>query len=1414
MAVYKPTLCYPFLNGVDARVAIHNDASITPYQYLSCQIDTSNKNITGYKIRILTEDNQQIFPVNEAGEPIEGQISPIRELQSTLLGYELNGVNSGINGTTLRIPFFQNINKKLLNSFNCVYYNAQFLADYLIIDRPVEPFFPSYFRTPTPYERASNWDFDGDDKLVFNWDRAISEYGSEIDESDRVANRITLDGDVLSSGKIILIIGSTAVGVSGSKTGLWRVVGEEIGGTLTTTLTRLNASTGYEDIQYGANVTIVKGQSFHNTVWHYTNSFSYKNNDAIWKDINGNDIPLSADDATFKWEVTLYQGNYTELVQSPATSINYDDLDPEWLDMTLMSGTVLGSTPERIQIGLQSDPNTIDYMTMKIPRGTEANPLVLQGKYIQLLDVNSNPINKRVYIKNYDSTLGHVYPLVDTTAISKTAVDQSVYCEFYKLSNNPDDILSTDMIDYCFSDPLTIWYCKYEEGILFNPYPNENDWKNEVSLNNRKLIVPEDIGLPEGTRLLLIGQAESKQNGVYTLYSMMATKTGESTESRQYYIERSGSYTQWSEYIQKVFYCINADNYTKYAGKNVECLAKAGTYKLWNPLVADSGDSSLIFVPERPMLLDYERVASDQYTVVNNRELTSQKIESLNSVYEFSGTHDDNILNIDGFNIVVGNTIVFGIDTLAYEFTTDVINKGSVGVVTSVEYVSASDQKFRVQIIKTLTDGELLRILNGSTFGNTILKWNQSNSVINMIDRTLYRATVLKNTDTTTLITPWKVLGNNMKLEFSNKIYHFNADDPNTETDESNSEAIAYNKWLTIKNYNKDIYCIQHDPISITEVSAPYITAKTPLESYPDPWNYNLQSYYRISDENPFYSYETPYVKLYKNGFAYSDLVFGGTLRYYGVYDQSELQIYGVSDTSLGLDNIAYLVSTFENQTQTTGHAAEFKAEYVYYGSSSWENFSWFLYDDEDNLLQQSEKQYDRLIEIYLYGLANDTEETKIYYLILQLENDKGNVYEYIIPIMVAPPEANNSGVKLTVTPDCSTCSNILTVSGLNATGSSEDITSYSIFRREYDVYKRPEPSIEGYIHDNQFYLDNNYSHPVIPNTNTLYIDLNSDHRCYKYDGNLENPFYLVPFSKIFKGKWEPVFIQKQVGVEPVEYYRDFGIENQKTYQYILYINDQDAFLYGDDNKQQMFGNYDELVWHPVDENQGYFEEGDQNTALYTGAPVTSNWDYWTIMELVPEFSENLDRTIPVNGIYKVNNDNIWLFKYDLDTGTQTQNIVRDEFQTLSKYSQFSLGNSNSFSGEVAAYLGSEIVPLSKTRYIERLGKSRVVPLSTNEKAHMLKKWHDFVYSKNPKLLKDIKGQSWIVHITSGSNSVQNWITSQPDKISFQWKQIGENKNLIIYGDYDPDGLQGEIKESYGSTPWVSSYGSRFNTGR
>ena len=100
------------------------------------------------------------------------------------------------------------------------------------------------------------------------------------------------------------------------------------------------------------------------------------------------------------------------------------------------------------------------------------------------------------------------------------------------------------------------------------------------------------------------------------------------------------------------------------------------------------------------------------------------------------------------------------------------------------------------------------------------------------------------------------------------------------------------------------------------------------------------------------------------------------------------------------------------------------------------------------------------------------------------------------------------------------------------------------------------------------------------------------------------------------------------------------------------------------------------------------------------------------------------------------------MFKYGLETGSQTQNINRNETQTLGQFIKIGYGNSNYISGEVSAFLGSEIVPLSAEGYVERLRKSIVAPLSTNEKALMLSKWRSFVKSKNPKLLKDMKGQS------------------------------------------------------------------------
>lgn len=245
-------------------------------------------------------------------------------------------------------------------------------------------------------------------------------------------------------------------------------------------------------------------------------------------------------------------------------------------------------------------------------------------------------------------------------------------------------------------------------------------------------------------------------------------------------------------------------------------------------------------------------------------------------------------------------------------------------------------------------------------------------------------------------------------------------------------------------------------------------------------------------------------------------------------------------------------------------------------------------------------------------------------------------------------------------------------------------------------------------------------------------------------------------YPTIIKGAWEPVAINITSGR-----LRDFNITNGRSYQYIMYPNVGVQL--------QQFANAN-------------MEDGSAN--IY-GDPVKIHWQDWSICELIPV---KTDTNIPIlKKSYKVDLNNIWLFKYSLETGAQTQNISKNEYKTLGQYSRFGYGQANALSGDVSCLLGSEIIPYTKDRYIERLWKGIDNPqyMSTNQKVDMLNKWRQLVYSKNPKLLRDMKGQSWIVQIVSSSNTPKNFYNNQPDSISFAWRQIDSVDGCIIYGDGD-----------------------------
>lgn len=201
-----------------------------------------------------------------------------------------------------------------------------------------------------------------------------------------------------------------------------------------------------------------------------------------------------------------------------------------------------------------------------------------------------------------------------------------------------------------------------------------------------------------------------------------------------------------------------------------------------------------------------------------------------------------------------------------------------------------------------------------------------------------------------------------------------------------------------------------------------------------------------------------------------------------------------------------------------------------------------------------------------------------------------------------------------------------------------------------------------------------------------------------------------------------------------------------------------------------------------------YSAEGNPTAIQKLAQPIKVDWDCWSLTELTPV---RIDTASPaIKKAYVANPTNVWLFKYDVESGDQAQNISKTEQKTLGQFPRFAHGRQNNISSSVSCYLGSEIINLGclteeekipyAQGYLERLPwKSH---LTTNQKVMMLQEWRKVVASKNPKLIKDRKGQAFIVQITNGSNKPTDNIGYQPDKINFSWTQIASLDDTIITG--------------------------------
>lgn len=170
---------------------------------------------------------------------------------------------------------------------------------------------------------------------------------------------------------------------------------------------------------------------------------------------------ILVDGQTYTWKITLYQ----EIKKGNNVSATTDDsiFPPnaeKYYDMTVTSGTVIGSNEKRIQTALiDSDDRVVDN-------------LVLLDKFIQPIKIDglngydpSDPVAKwsgtvpttftmtRSLITGYDSTYGYIYPSTaegNVFANGQIIPENANGFQIFKNGNNPSNLGATDMIDFIY----------------------------------------------------------------------------------------------------------------------------------------------------------------------------------------------------------------------------------------------------------------------------------------------------------------------------------------------------------------------------------------------------------------------------------------------------------------------------------------------------------------------------------------------------------------------------------------------------------------------------------------------------------------------------------------------------------------------------------------------------------------------------------------------------------------------------------------------------------------------------------------------------------------------------------------------------------------------------------------------------
>ena len=152
---------------------------------------------------------------------------------------------------------------------------------------------------------------------------------------------------------------------------------------------------------------------------------------------------------------------------------------------------------------------------------------------------------------------------------------------------------------------------------------------------------------------------------------------------------------------------------------------------------------------------------------------------------------------------------------------------------------------------------------------------------------------------------------------------------------------------------------------------------------------------------------------------------------------------------------------------------------------------------------------------------------------------------------------------------------------------------------------------------------------------------------------------------------------------------------------------------------------------------------------------MTTHWQEWSITDIARDPDDP--------NLFHADVQNIWKLYLNLDSGTLTNNMNKTVYPNLTRYPKISLGKQNYATGSITCLLG-EIVSETYTEW-----------------AGMRDAWVSFCNNGNLKLLKDIRGNKYLIDITdSPTFETMDETTQQATTVSFNWTEIGDSTKIAV----------------------------------